>query len=100
MTPINNSDTAWLIVTDFNQDNGKFYADLRESIINPEIDQWCIEWRHAEPEVGGNQMNENVGNGKCVVGDVDYGFGRGGVGEGRICQGELVGGNDYYAANQ
>ena len=43
MTPINNSDTAWLIVTDFNQDNGKFYEELREDVYNPLINQWYYE---------------------------------------------------------
>jgi hypothetical protein len=40
MTPINNSDTAWLIVSDYNQDNNLPYEDLREDILNPEINSW------------------------------------------------------------
>jgi hypothetical protein len=45
MTPINNSDTAWLIVSDYNQDNDLPYEDLREDILNPETNFWCWEWR-------------------------------------------------------
>ncbi len=44
MTPINNSDTAWLIVSDFNQDNNLPYEDLREDVLNPEIDQYMFEF--------------------------------------------------------
>jgi hypothetical protein len=43
MTPINNSDTAWLIVSDHNQDNNLPYEDLREDILNPETNQWQYE---------------------------------------------------------
>ncbi len=43
MLPINNSDTAWLIVSDFNQDNNKFYEELREDILNPETNDWIYE---------------------------------------------------------
>lgn len=43
MMPINNSDTAWLIVSDYNQDNGKYYDELREDVYNPEIDEWASE---------------------------------------------------------
>ncbi len=42
MTPINNSDTAWLIVSDFNQDNNLPYEDLREDIISPDNNQWVF----------------------------------------------------------
>jgi hypothetical protein len=42
--PINNSDTAWLIVSDYNQDNSIGYPDcLREDIYNPEVDRWFQE---------------------------------------------------------
>jgi hypothetical protein len=37
MIPINNSDTAWLIVSDYLQDNGKYFDELRNDILNPEI---------------------------------------------------------------
>ncbi len=44
MVPVNNSDTAWLIVSDYNQDNGIFYEDLREDILDPQIDKGDWEW--------------------------------------------------------
>ena len=43
MTPINNSDTAWLITTDFNQDNNLPYIDLKQDIISPDVNQWHYE---------------------------------------------------------
>ncbi len=43
MIPINNSDTAWLITADFNQDNNKFYLDLIEDIYCPSINDWYFE---------------------------------------------------------
>ena len=52
MTPINNSDTAWLITTDFNQDNGIFYEDLKEDILNPAINQWEFECKFVGGDVG------------------------------------------------
>ncbi len=44
MIPINNSDTAWLIITDYNQDNGKFYEELRNDVLNPNTEQWSPEF--------------------------------------------------------
>ncbi len=44
--PINNSDTAWLIVSDYNQDNNLLYDELREDILDPEIDQWHTALQH------------------------------------------------------
>ncbi len=46
MIPINNSDTAWLIVSDYNQENDLPFDALREDILNPDIDQWCYESRN------------------------------------------------------
>jgi len=43
MIPINNSDTAWLIVSDYNQDNGLLYEDLREDILNCNVNEWTCE---------------------------------------------------------
>jgi len=40
MVPINNSDTAWLIVSDYNQDNDLPYEDLREDILNCNVNDW------------------------------------------------------------
>ncbi len=45
MLPINNSDTAWLIVSDYNQDNDLPHEELREDVLNPETNFWCWEWR-------------------------------------------------------
>jgi hypothetical protein len=45
MVPVNNSDTAWLIVSDYNQDNDLLYEDLREDVLNPDVSQWCYESR-------------------------------------------------------
>jgi hypothetical protein len=45
MNPINNSDTAWLVVSDYNQENNLSYEELRKDILNPEINQWYWEWR-------------------------------------------------------
>lgn len=41
MIPINNSDTAWLITADYNQDKDiGFPEELREDVLNPEVNQW------------------------------------------------------------
>lgn len=53
MTPINNSDLAWLVVSDYNQDNDIGYPDaLREDIYNPEINTWCWEYDEFAQDVG------------------------------------------------
>jgi hypothetical protein len=59
MLPINNSDTAWLIVTDYNQDNNLLYEDLRNDILNPETNKWTYEYhgRHV-----GDNMVASVGS--------------------------------------
>lgn len=81
MVPINNSDTAWLIVADYNQDNSKFHEDLREDVLNPVISDWDnisigddggtdVGARGRISGVGGNHaaifyiggVNNNVGN--------------------------------------
>ncbi len=46
MIPINNSDTAWLIVADYNQDNSLFYEDLREDVLNPTINNWSHDFEY------------------------------------------------------
>ncbi len=43
MIPINNSDTAWLIVSDYNQENGLPYDELKEDVLNPTISDWFGE---------------------------------------------------------
>jgi hypothetical protein len=64
MIPINNSDMAWLIVSDYNQDNGKFYEELREDILNPDVNQYHFEHTIFIPRhVGGdNYHNHYVGS--------------------------------------
>jgi hypothetical protein len=42
--PINNSDTAWLVVSDFNQENSLPSEDLRNDILNPDTEQWSPEF--------------------------------------------------------
>ncbi len=44
MLPINNSDTAWLIVADYNQENDKFYEDLIEDVIDCNVNDWDFEY--------------------------------------------------------
>lgn len=46
MIPINNSDLAWLVVSDYKEDNGILGAEeLREDIYNPETNQWSHDYR-------------------------------------------------------
>ncbi len=63
MIPINNSDTAWLIVTDYNQDNNLPYIDLREDVLNPEINDWMFHYHDFSAPIGGDNTNgaEQVG---------------------------------------
>ncbi len=77
MIPINNSDTAWLIITDYNQDNDILYQDLRNDILNPEINEWYYEYRTFDLAAGnsegdimdGNDYGDVVGEGETLVGD-------------------------------
>ncbi len=66
MTPINNSDTAWLIVSDYNQDNNLPYETLREDIHNPDTDQWAYE--SGNGCLIGSIMGDYVGDGNSTVG--------------------------------
>jgi hypothetical protein len=75
MIPINNSDTAWLIVTDYLQDNDLPYLDLRNDIISPDVNQWIWD----DPDMG------------ITVGDK---FNLTGTRQ-TICGSNLVG-NDYH----
>ncbi len=52
MIPINNSDTAWLIVSDYNQDNDKSYEALREDVLSPDVNLWTYE-HGSRDKVGG-----------------------------------------------
>jgi len=100
MIPINNSDTAWLIVSDYNQDNGKFYEDLREDVNDPDVDQWHYVYRLGGMSVG-SRMNhlggidiwdifgiefEEVGIRVNAIGD---------VGVGGIYDGQFIGGMPF-----
>ena len=89
MIPINNSDTAWLIVTDYNQDNNLPYEELREDIYNPAINQWHYENNIVCVGVGGYGVG---GVGGVGVGGVGGVVGFGGVGSG-YDDGVGVGGN-------
>ena len=93
MTPINNSDTTWLIVTDYNQDNDLPYEELREDVYNPAINQWCYE--SSSQGVGGVGYISDVGVGGVGVGDVGIGYvgdvGIGYVGVGYVGVGGYVG---------
>ena len=71
MTPINNSDTAWLIVSDYNQDNGKFYEELREDILNPEINNWLLCGEYNNGLVGNSWDGNYVGDFGHRVGSND-----------------------------
>jgi hypothetical protein len=66
MIPINNSDTAWLIVSDFNQDNDLPYKDLRDDILNCNVNEWACELNY-DLNVNYN-IDGNIGN---RVGDED-----------------------------
>ncbi len=98
MLPINNSDTAWLIVSDFNQDNGKFYEQLREDIIDPDVDRWWWSWETYSSVIGGVEymiyMNDEVGCGfSNHVGGIGYGMTMH-LGGSHILLGNYVGGHD------
>jgi hypothetical protein len=64
MIPINHSDTAWLIITDYNQDNNLPYEDLRNDIISPEINQWNWENRNGNGYLDGNHIVYGAGVGQ------------------------------------
>ena len=94
MIPINNSDTAWLIVSDYNQDNNIPYEDLREDVLNPETNHWIYLHRYLNV-IGPVGISGYVSQGE--VGDDD----EAGVGGG-LCSKTVgfydenyVGGNPY-----
>ncbi len=95
MTPINNSDTAWLIVTDYNQENDKFYEELREDILNPEIHSWYYEYSGRLQVVVGtfNVIEGFVGHIRDEILNIHVGGGYGGVGGGFVISGNIVGGH-------
>jgi hypothetical protein len=103
MTPINNSDTAWLIVSDYNQDNDLYHEELRDDILDPDVNQqWSCEMNYdiipdfdgnGGIQVGGEHDYEEVGNDEydLIIGSQDL---NGGSNE-RGVIGERVGGNHY-----
>jgi hypothetical protein len=67
--PINNSDTAWLIVSDYNQENSiGFPEELREDILNPSTNLW-IDGGSSEISTIGGSSYERVGAGLVIPGD-------------------------------
>ena len=89
MTPINNSDTAWLIVTDYNQENGKYYEELREDVLNPDVNLWIWGGESAISNIGGGYIL-HVGNGIYIPGDYCAG-----VGDGVIFNNGVIGGYSW-----
>jgi len=56
MLPINNSDTAWLIVSDYNQDNNLPYEELKEDVLNCNVNDWTYEYDKNDTAVVGNSF--------------------------------------------
>jgi hypothetical protein len=52
MIPINNSDTAWLIVSDYNQEHSLPYIELRQDIISPDVNDWSPEQTNVNKHFG------------------------------------------------
>ncbi len=104
MVPINNSDTAWLIVSDFLQDNGIGFPDeLRKEILDPGEDQWHVLYMcNLMDRVGSGIGSRHVGvNSYIHVSMVGIGDDIGGVdvNNGPINIGResaSVGGNSHY----
>jgi hypothetical protein len=106
--PINNSDTAWLIVSDWNQENGKFHEELREDVLEPAINNWYYKNGMSlldsdlsnTMDVGGFACGVSVGNGMCSSGHVgSVATYRSFAGEAHdmgddVPRGSLVGGNE------
>lgn len=109
MVPINNSDTAWLIVADYHQDNAIGHPDeLREDVYNPEINDWyyknginLLQNDFNRPRsVGGFIVGVNVGStmgASGYVGSINTYRRQAGeahdIGDG-TSKGRLVGGNE------
>ncbi len=99
MIPINNSDTAWLIVADYNQDNGKYHQELREDVLNPDVSQWDHEIENTYIGGSDDSVGDIAGGSQFVgcdairVGGTHNMLGNLG---GNPHKGTLVGGNDPY----
>ncbi len=83
MNPINNSDTAWLIVSDYNQDNDLPFEDLREDILNPETNKWEMEYAPLGDGVCGLDNMDLSIYGSMFPGDHVHGAINGQVGDQR-----------------
>lgn len=94
MTPINNSDTAWLIVCDYNQDNDLPYEDLKEDILNPEVNS---DINNSSPKIGGYEY----GHYKHPAFELDWSFYVGAEWERYVAtpatMSDRVGGTWYYS---
>ncbi len=119
MTPINNSDTAWLVVSDYNQENNLPFEELREDILSPDINQWHYEYHNKVVgarcrsglvgDIGGNTATTDTSRvGRegfvCSVGS-HLGKNVGGIADG-VCGGYsypfkwgCIGGNGPYDSN-
>lgn len=70
MIPINNSDIAWLITADYNQDNDIGFPEaLRQDVLNPEINEFtyehymlCVLKKNFLIKAGGNTLLDHWGN--------------------------------------
>ncbi len=99
MIPINNSNTAWLIVSDWNQENGKFYEELRKDVLEVNVNDWYFKGGDSVQEVGGFAVGELVGTNNGYSNYVGFVGHHGTVGDAadrydtldRV--GKLVGGN-------
>lgn len=98
MIPVNNSDLAWLVIADYNQDNNIGFPDeLREDVYNPEVDQ--STWESPRTNHIGGYSHIQVGG---SIGGLDVGGSDeeevGGVSHGEDVlrlHGSLVGGVVY-----
>lgn len=103
MIPINNSDLAWLIVSDYNQDNDIGCPEaLRDDVNEPQVNDWRYEYR--ADWIGGIPEGSYVGSGAIGTRNVgcDYPFQVGSNYDSRvgIYPSHLAGGHHYNAPNQ
>lgn len=96
MIPINNSDTAWLIVADYNQDNNLPYEDLKNDIYCPAINDWMWEdYQSINIKSYFSVEGYSVGGGFSNVGFIETSDDNGTPGDSAIYEntGLYVGGN-------
>ncbi len=100
MIPINNSDTAWLIVADYNQDNAIGCPDfLREDVLDPDVNTYIPEYSTAG--IVGTNFNlfADIGGDKSYAGKFlgSAGMNTGGNGVGNLPNGYFVGSSAKFA---